>query len=413
MRVLIFLSIWLVIDLYSFQAVKTLIYRANFSNPSLYLWSFWIIDITLVLILFFYGFTGRFAGGPNRHVNWILALSMLSMLPKLVMIPALLLEDIFRTFYFLYAKTAQVISSSSNTVHFTGRRKVISQLALGLASIPFLGLIHGVIKGKYKYQVRRVKLTFENLPEVFNGFTITQLSDIHAGSFDDREQVKRGVALANAQKSDLLVFTGDLVNNLASEMDEWIDVFDKLQAPMGKFSILGNHDYGDYVQWSSAEAKADNLRKVKAVHKQIGFKLLLNEHVKLEKDGEIIQLIGVENWGKKGFVKHGDLDTATHGISKDSFSILLSHDPSHWEAKVLDHHIPIPLTLSGHTHGMQFGIEIPGFRWSPSQYIYPQWAGAYKQENNYLYVNRGFGFLGLPGRVGIFPEITVIELVRG
>jgi len=412
MRILIFLTIWLLIDLYSFQAIKTLVYKSNLTNPSIYLWSFWIIDILLVFILFYYGFTGRFAAGPNKHVNWILALSMLSMLPKLITIPPLLIEDIIRTCTYLYGKVAQFITSKSEVVHFAKRRKFVSQLALGLASIPFLGLIHGVIKGKYKYQVRRVQLKFNDLPEAFNGFKLTQLSDIHAGSFDDREQVKRGVQLANAQKSDVIVFTGDLVNNLATEMDEWLDVFDKLDAPMGKFSILGNHDYGDYVQWPSEKAKAANLDQVKAVHKEIGFNLLLNERITLEKDGEIIHLIGVENWGKNRFVKHGDLDAATQGIPTDSFSILLSHDPSHWEAKVLDHPIPIQLTLSGHTHGMQFGVEIPGFRWSPSQYIYPQWAGAYEREKKYLYVNRGFGFLGLPGRVGIFPEITVIELVK-
>jgi predicted MPP superfamily phosphohydrolase len=293
------------------------------------------------------------------------------------------------------------------------RRKFVSQLALGLASIPFFGIIYGVWKGKYEYRVHRVKLVSPDLPEAFDGFTITQLSDIHSGSFDNVEAVLKGINLANAQKSDLIVFTGDLVNNVANEMNDWIEHFKTLSAPFGKFSILGNHDYGDYVQWPNEAAKVQNFEQLKAVHQKIGFKLMLNENCSLEKNGQKIELIGVENWGKRGFVKHGDLNKAMENVPSEAFKILLSHDPSHWEAVTLHHPKHVHLTLAGHTHGMQFGIEIPGIKWSPVKYIYPQWAGLYKKGNHHIYVNRGFGFLGFPGRVGILPEITVIELKRG
>jgi len=189
--------------------------------------------------------------------------------------------------------------------------------------------------------------------------------------------------------------------------------FSELTAPFGKFSILGNHDYGDYRSWESETAKADNLQRLKEIHKEIGFRLMLNESLKIEKSGEHITLIGVENWGKGRFQKYGDLDKAIADVEDQDFKILMSHDPSHWDAKTLQHPKHVHLTLAGHTHGMQFGIEIPGFKWSPIKYMYPQWAGIYNEKNKYLYVNRGFGFLAYPGRVGILPEITVITLEKG
>jgi hypothetical protein len=269
-----------------------------------------------------------------------------------------------------------------------------------------------MVKGKYKYQVRRVTIAFKYLPEAFHNFTITQVSDIHSGSFDDAHEVSRGVELANSQNSDIFFFTGDLVNNIADEMKPWMDTFSKFHAPYGKFSILGNHDYGDYMQWESKEAKIKNLERLKEIHKEIGFKLLLNEIAIIEKDGQQIALIGVENWGKRGFTKYGNLNKALNGVDDNSFKILLSHDPSHWDAEVINHEKHIHLTLAGHTHGMQFGVEVPGFKWSPVQYIYPEWAGLYEKNDKYIYVNRGFGFIGYPGRVGIYPEITVIKLVK-
>jgi predicted MPP superfamily phosphohydrolase len=410
-RFLLFIAIWLLVDLYVFQAMKT-----AFNGPkAVYItYAYWLFDIVLMLIILYVGASGKLAGGPPKGGSYIMGLAILSLAPKIIVTPFLLIEDIVRLIQGGYVGIQKMRhATGSEDLHMWGRRKFVSQIALGLAAIPFVGTAWGMIKGKYDYRVHKVKIAFKDLPDAFHGFTITQLSDIHSGSLDDVAAVKRGIDLANAQKSDMLVFTGDLVNNVATEMDPWIDHFSQLDAPHGKFSILGNHDYGDYVQWPSEEAKAKNLEDLKEVHGKIGFRLLLNESVHLEKNGEKIALIGVENWGKRGFVKHGDLNKAIAPIEDSMFKVLLSHDPSHWEAVTVPHDKKVHLTLAGHTHGMQFGIEIPGIKWSPVKYIYPQWAGLYPKEGQYIYVNRGFGFLGFPGRVGILPEITVIELVKG
>lgn len=409
-RFFIFIAIWLVVDFYVFQAVKTV-----FTGPkSQYVYiAYWAFDGLIMLTLIYLGATGKFAGGPPKGGSYLMALAILSLAPKIVATPFLLIEDIVRLFQGGYIGIQKMRDAvGAENLHLWPRRKFVSSIALGAAAIPFVGTIYGVLKGKYDYKIHKIKIAFKDLPEAFHGFKITQLSDIHSGSFDDVKAVQHGIDMANAQKSDLIVFTGDLVNNVASEMNDWIDHFSQLSAPFGKYSILGNHDYGDYVQWPSEEAKARNFAALKHVHKQIGFRLLLNESVHIEKDGQKIALLGVENWGKRGFVKHGDLDKAIANIGDDEFKILLSHDPSHWEEKTVPHHKHIHLTMAGHTHGMQFGIEIPGIKWSPVKYIYKQWAGLYEKAGKYIYVNRGFGFLGFPGRVGILPEITVIELVK-
>ena len=410
-RFLIFIAIWLLVDLYVFQAMKTV-----FTGPkAVYVnYAYWLFDIVLMVIIIYVGASGKMAGGPPKGGSYIMGLAILSLAPKIIVTPFLLIEDIVRLIqggYVGIQKMRHVVGSDD--LHMWGRRKFVSQIALGVAAIPFIGTAWGMIKGKYDYRVHKVKIAFKDLPDAFHGFKITQLSDIHSGSLDDVAAVRRGIELANAQKSDIVVFTGDLVNNVATEMDPWIEHFSQLDAPHGKFSILGNHDYGDYVQWPSEAAKAKNLQDLKDVHGKIGFRLLLNESLHLEKDGEKIALIGVENWGKRGFVKHGDLDKAIAPIEDSTFKVLLSHDPSHWEAVTIPHPKKVHLTLAGHTHGMQFGIEIPGIKWSPVKYIYPQWAGLYPKNDQHIYVNRGFGFLGFPGRVGILPEITVIELVKG
>lgn len=414
MKFIIVAIVWILIDLYCFQAIKTVTSNINSTTANVIKYTYWIFDILLISIILFSAYTGKFIAGPNKEMSILFGLMILSLAPKIILIPFLLIEDIVRISLGLYHWISSFNLKSSKTSSFlSDRRKFVSQVGLGLASIPFFGIIYGLMKGKYEYRVHKVKLTFKDLPEAFHGFKITQLSDIHSGSFDDRNAVERGIHLANAQNSDLMVFTGDLVNNSAEEMNDWIESFSLLEAPMGKFSILGNHDYGDYIKWESEEAKSKNLDRLKEVHGEIGFRLLLNENIKIEKDGHSISLLGVENWGLRGFHQYGDLDKALHGVESSDFKLLLSHDPSHWEAQTLNHENHIHLTLSGHTHGMQFGIEIPGFKWSPIKYIYPQWAGAYEKKDKYIYVNRGFGFLGFPGRVGILPEITVIELLRG
>jgi predicted MPP superfamily phosphohydrolase len=256
-----------------------------------------------------------------------------------------------------------------------------------------------------------VPLSFSNLPQAFKGFKIVHISDVHSGSFQDKTAVKKGIDLINAQHPDLILFTGDLVNDRHDEMLEYMDIFSTLKAKYGVYSTLGNHDYGDYVAWPNAAAKTDNLEKLKNVHAKMGWRLLMNEHVAIEKNNDAFALLGIENWGAKGrFPKYGKMQEAYPGTEKYAFKILMSHDPSHWDAQVKTEYKDIDLMLAGHTHGMQFGLENPYFKWSPVQWMYKQWAGLYEEGNQKLYVNRGFGFIGYPGRVGILPEITLIEL---
>jgi uncharacterized protein len=399
------------IDLYIFQGIKTL--TANVDSDTtrkLIHGIFWTINILFMLVIV-YGFMSfDRSKGMKTYQLWAFNGFILLMIPKLIFAIILLGQDVFR----LFGLGVNYALGQPNTEggYTPARRVFISQLGLGLAAIPFAGIIYGMLKGKYDYTVHRHTVFFKDLPDAFDGLTITQLSDIHAGSFDDPEAVKRGVALANAQKSDLLFFTGDLVNNEASEMDDYLDIFGALHAPLGKFSILGNHDYGDYKHWRSAAEKSHNLVQLKKHHQTLGFKLMLDENLEIERNGQKITLIGVENWGH-GFAKYGDFQKAMTGVTQDSFKILLSHDPTHWEKQVKTLAEPVHLTLSGHTHGAQMGIEIKGFKWSPIKYRYPKWAGLYEENGRYLHINRGFGFLGFSGRVGISPEISVLELRKG
>ena len=412
MRFLVISIIWLLIDLYCFQAIKTSLQNNNNSFKNTVYIIYWVTDIILISIILFLYFSGKIDNSGSKMFSSLFGLMIISLAPKLIITPFLLIEDVIRIGSYSIHKILSI--SSSNKVDLTERRRIVSQLSLGLASIPFVGLIYGVIKGKYNYKTHHVTLKFKDLPKGFDGFKISQLSDIHSGSFQDKEAVERGIKITNALNSDLIVFTGDLVNNKAEEMEQCITTFKKLEAPYGKISILGNHDYGDYAKWDSDEDKNNNFIRLKEIHKEIGFKLLLNSNTDITKDNESISIIGVENWGLRGFHKYGDLNKSVKNIPNSKFKVLLSHDPSHWESETLNHDKHIHLTLSGHTHGMQFGIEVPGFiKWSPIQYIYKQWAGAYRKNGKFLYVNRGFGFLGYPGRVGIMPEITQITLKRG
>ncbi len=349
-----------------------------------------MLDVLLAI-----GFISLVRFRNTKVMSWVMAFLLLTLVPKIFALPVLLTEDVVRAFR-----------------HFPPRAVWVSQVAMLIAAIPFFSLIYGLTGGRHRYKVHRLTLKYKDLPEAFDGFTITQLSDIHAGSFTSVKGVEKGIAMVNAQKSDVILFTGDLVNNQAAEMFPWIESFAKLAAPFGKYSVLGNHDYGDYMHWENEGDKHANLNRLKKVHQEIGFRLLLNESTTIKKDGQEIALIGVENWGKGGFHKYGDLTKAAAQVNDNEFKILMSHDPSHWEAKTLLHEKHIDLTLAGHTHGMQFGIELFGFQWSPVKYVYPQWAGLYKRGDKNLYVNRGFGFLGFKGRLGIWPEITVIKLKR-
>ncbi|WGQ11798.1 metallophosphoesterase [Pedobacter gandavensis] len=312
---------------------------------------------------------------------------------ELVFVVILILGDGYR-----------VITGGTRSVYWV-------EFGLALFVITVLIFLYGIIKGKYAYRVIKHTLFFDELPEQFNGFRITQISDVHAGSFKNAKAVQRGIDLIKAQKSDLFVFTGDLVNNKAEEIVPWMGHFSQVKAPHGQFSILGNHDYGDYIKWENETEKQTNLQSLKRHHAEMGYRLLLDEHVRIEKNGQHIILAGVENWGI-GFGERGDLKKALQNVNPDDFKVLLSHDPTHWESEVKNWPSKIQLTLSGHTHGMQFGIEAFGIKWSPVKYRYAHWAGVTSANGRYLNINRGFGFLGFSGRVGIWPEITVIELKK-
>ncbi len=410
---IIFFLVLFLIDLYVFKGVKTIFSTSSFPVKRIASWVYWLVNITFILLTLYTVFSFSFFSKHTPFMfEFIAAAFVILYIPKLIFVFFLLLEDVYRLFRSIGVEVYRAVATKPTPVElFESRRKFVSQFATLVAGIPFISIIYGVIKGKYNYKIHRVDLAFKDLPKEFDGFTITQISDIHSGSFDNPEPVKHAVNIINQQGSDIIFFTGDLVNNISDEMDTWMDVFKELKAPMGVYSIFGNHDYGDYAKWYNVEQKQANFDKLIRIHKALGFRLMRNENLKLERNGATIDLIGVENWGRGGFSKYGDLDKAMAGTKPDSFKILLSHDPSHWEEKVMyndkEH---IHLTFSGHTHGMQFGIELPGIKFSPVQFRYKRWGGFYEENNRYLYVNRGLGFIGFPGRVGIWPEITVVTL---
>ena len=403
MRWLITLLLLVFFQWYSYQALKTAI-----SNRWI-LYGYVFFTVIIVGNLLFYTLILERNTTNEPRLMYAIGFFLSLLIFQLLVSVILLAEDVFRIPQALYSFLMRV---PEQTQFIPSRRKIISQIALGLASIPFASLLYGMYRGKYNYKVLSYKLEFEDLPDAFDGFKITQISDIHSGSFDNQTKVKYGVDLVNQQKSDLVLFTGDLVNNRADEIKPWIKIFNKIKAEFGVFSILGNHDYGDYMRWESPAAKRKNMEDLYDAHNEMGWDLLLNESRYIEKDGERLAIIGVENWGS-GFKKAGDLNKALNKVSEKDFKILMTHDPSHWEAQVIPHPFKIHLTLSGHTHGMQFGIEIPGvIKWSPAKWRYKQWAGVYGENKQYLNVNRGFGYLAYPGRVGMWPEVSVITLSK-
>ncbi|MBX2826930.1 MAG: metallophosphoesterase [Flavobacteriaceae bacterium] len=403
MRWIIFILIYIAIDVYAFQALRTV-------TKNQWFYGLYVFISVLLLGMFIYqieyGSSTR-TMTPVRMYTFGFFLAIFG--PKLLLVIFMFGEDVIRFLVGAFSK----LGGNEQGFYMPSRRKFVSTIALGLAAIPFTSLLYGMYRGKYNYKVLKYALEFDDLPDAFDGYTITQISDVHSGSFDNRDKISYGIDLINEQGSDIIVFTGDLVNNVAEEMTPWKDLFSKLGASDGVYSVLGNHDYGDYVSWETPEAKAKNLQDLKELQRDMGWNLLLNEHRTLERKGESIKLIGVENWGAGGFKKAGDLNKACEGVMKGDFKVLLSHDPSHWKEQVKKDDRHFHLTLSGHTHGMQFGIEIPGWiKWSPVKYRYENWAGIYEELGRFINVNRGFGFIGYPGRVGIWPEISVITLKK-
>lgn len=408
-RILFFVAILLVLDIYLLSSFKNF-FNSNFLKSS-FKW-FYILS----MIISYSCFATVVLKFDDRPVNASMVFNLwfgytfAFVVLKLGLFITVLFDDIVRFVELSINFLGSIFSSTDTKVKLHDRRKFIGQVGLGLASIPFLGMLYGITKGKYNYKIKSVALNFKNLPKAFDGLRIVHISDVHSGSFDDIDEVAHGINMIKEQQADLIMFTGDLVNNEAEEIVPYKELFADMKAPLGVFSTLGNHDYGTHKRWKNKEDKKQNLLDLFIHQKEMGFDLLNNRTHTITKDGQELDIVGVENWGRPPFPQKGDLDKALEGSNPNNFKILLSHDPTHWDEKVVPNKQNIDLTLSGHTHGMQFGVEIPGLKWSPSKYIYKRWAGLYKNKKEYLYVNRGFGFLGFPGRVGIWPEITVITL---
>ena len=391
---LLIFGIFLVLEIYVYQGVKSLT-----QNP--FIRGGYVAVNALIYAVIFYLAVIR---PDSSKVPFMMNIVMIFIVPKLVMVLFLLVDDILRFGKYL------VQAFSAKGSHYPERRKFLGLMALGGTILLSLAVIDGIIFGKYRHILRKVKLKFKNLPKSFKGYKIVQISDVHSGSFSDTSKLQHAIDLINEQKPDLVLFTGDMVNNYAEEFNPFISLFSQIKAKDGKFSVLGNHDYGLYGQWNTSEEQKQNVPKLIDYQRQAGFEMLRNEHRVFERNGDKIYLLGVENWGEPPFPQFGDLDKAVKGVPTDAVKVLMSHDPTHFDAVGKIHPSDIQLTLSGHTHGMQFGLDLKNVKWSPVQYRYKKWIDLYESMGKYLYVNRGFGVIGFHGRVGIYPEITLIEL---
>lgn len=406
----VIVPVMILLDLYVFQAVKLVSQGASHKIKIGIYTGYWAVSAAALVLLIIIPFINH-DSWPRSVRTYLFATIVGLFFAKIIAVLFFLLDDVRRLIQWASSK----LFFSNTEGEDIGSERISRSAFLSWAGLIaggglFATLVYG-FSNKYNYDLRKVKMSFGNLPESFKGLKIIHISDIHSGSFTNKAAVQRGIELIMKQNPDLILFTGDLVNDRAIEMEPYMDVFNQLNAPLGVYSTLGNHDYGDYIRWDSQEVKRANLQRLKDVHGELGWKLLMNEHVVLKRNEHSIALMGIENWSAKGsFPKYGRLHEAYAGAEQHPFKILLSHDPSHWEGEVKSKYPDINLMLAGHTHGMQFGVEVPGFRWSPVQYVYKQWAGLYEEGNQKLYVNRGFGFIGYPGRVGILPEITLIEL---
>jgi predicted MPP superfamily phosphohydrolase len=412
--IIIALFILAFIEYYCFVAIQV----ASRSLPNKFRYPLYILYALLSIASWIWLLRFRqlhLADWPPMLKTAVISFVMGFLLAKVIMASFMLIDDLRRIITWIVHQLAALFPSAEHPLpaRDISRSAFIARAGILVGGLMLGGFLYGT-RNKYNYKIKKIKLRSDDLPEAFRGLKIVQISDIHSGSFDDMHAVEQGVDLILKEKPDLILFTGDLVNNIASEIVPYKNIFSKLKAPMGVFSVLGNHDYGDYIEWDSDTAKTTNLERLKQHHADMGWTLLMNEHKIFDRAGEKIALLGVENWSAKPrFPKHGDLPKAYKGLEDQHipFKILMSHDPSHWDAQVRPDFPDIALTLSGHTHGMQFGIRLPWMQWSPIQYMYKEWAGLYSEQNQHLYVNVGYGFLGYPGRLGIEPEITLIELL--
>lgn len=409
----IVIIIMILLDFYVFMAIKSVCHSASSKMRTFLFSAYWLVSVIAIVGLLIFIFTGPdFL--PKKVRTYLFASILAFVFAQLVSTVFFLIDDIRRLIQWIAAKVffrdTEISTMSGDGI---SRSVFLSWLGLAAGTTFFGTLIYG-FSNKYNYTVKRIKLPFDNLPPGFNGVKIVHFSDVHSGSFTNKKAVERGAEMIIAEKGDIVIFSGDLVNDRATEMKDYMDVFNKVKAPMGVYSTFGNHDYGEYVNWPiDGVTKAQNLINLAKIHAEMGWRLMMDEHIELERNGDKIALIGIQNWSAKArFPKYGNMKKAYAGAENYPFKILISHDPSHWDAQVRPEYGDVDLTLSGHTHGMQFGIDIPGFKWSPVQYMYKEWDGLYEEGKQKLYVNPGFGFIGYPGRVGILPEITVIELVN-
>ncbi len=391
---------FILIEFYIYQAVRTVVSQTWARN------AYWIVTVAVYAIIIYLVTQFDRASRNPLQINIIMGLILVFVLPKLLTFVFLLFEDIIRLCRYGF----EAVSSGRDAAHMPSRRKFVSILGLGTAGLLSYAFLDGMIFGKYRHRVRKVKLKLKGLPESFKGYKIVQISDVHSGTFQEPAKLQHAIDLINQQKPDLVLFTGDMVNNYADEFKPFINLFKTIQAKDGKFSVLGNHDYGGYGKFNSKEEERQNVPNLIQYQKEAGFKMLQNENLSIEKNGDKIYLLGVENWGEKPFPQYGDLDKALQDVPEDSVKILMSHDPTHFDFAVKNHPNFVHLTLSGHTHGMQFGVDLKNVKWSPVEYKYKKWMDLYESNGRYLYVNRGFGVIGYSGRVGILPEITLFEL---
>lgn len=409
--ILIVIGFFLIIDWYTFRGVRILTEDWNAGLRKTFVYGHWaIFAVFAVWTLMAFLNADAMANYKNyKYYYFLFGLTILFYMPKMVLAVFQLIDDLQLAVRYAFSWVSPGKADGGTQV--ISRAKFLYQTGIVLASIPFIGAAYGMLKGRFDFRVVRETLKFSNLPKAFHGLTVVQISDAHLGSFfNNSKPVERAIEIINDLEADIVVFTGDLVNNFSTEAEDWIEAFSKIKAKEGKFSILGNHDYGDYGRWKSDADKRANLERLYEIHQEMGFTLLRNEHAKLSREQEEIAILGVENWGVPPFPQKGDVNQAKRGAENAPFKLMLSHDPSHWDAVTLKEHKDIDLTLSGHTHGAQFGVELGNIKWSPVKYKYRRWGGLYQEAKQYLYVNRGFGYIGFPGRVGMPPEITLLTL---
>jgi predicted MPP superfamily phosphohydrolase len=412
----LFALILIGIDLYAYQAFRYAFISSGEAVRKTVFIVYWSVTAIVLAGYFSYHFLNPDTLSRSYRL-FILVGVFMHYFVKFFIIFFVFIDDIIRLGKLAYQGISSLFSNTGKSQSVSEGEKItrsefLMKTALVVGSIPLISMGYGIISGAHDYRVRRKTIILPRLPAAFDGIRIGQISDIHSGSFYNKTAVKGGVEMLMNEKPDIIFFTGDLVNNESIEMKNWMDVFDKIKAPLGVFSTLGNHDYGDYMYWASREEKEKNIKEVINIHRQLGYTILMNENRRIRINGDEIALIGVENWGAGRFSKYGKLDMAYQGAEDAPVKLLLSHDPSHWDAQVRPLHPDIDMMFAGHTHGFQFGVEIGKFKWSPSQYAYKQWAGLYREGDQYLYVNRGFGFIGYPGRIGMPPELTIFELKR-